>query len=156
MTTALTTTLADQINQEHQLATEAARTAVAHARRCGELLLQAKAEIGHGGFLAWLSENCHVGERQARTYMRIAENWPAIESKSAPGAVLTIKGAVRLLRGPDCETHKPADFNCRASQEYDKALRAFERQACREMPDLTDADIRQAYRELAIEARGWA
>ena len=47
-------TLANEINDLHDRATEAARTAIAHARECGELLIQAKAQVGHGGFLEWL------------------------------------------------------------------------------------------------------
>lgn len=47
MTTTISNTLAVEINQEHQAAIAAASTAVEHARRCGELLLRAKAEIGH-------------------------------------------------------------------------------------------------------------
>ena len=91
--------LATEIDQAHGRAVAAAATAIEHARRCGELLMQAKARIGHGGFLAWLESNCIVKERQARNYMRLAEHWAAIEAKtkSAPGADLTIKGALRLI-----------------------------------------------------------
>jgi len=89
--------LAGQINSEHAAAVRAATTAVDHARCCGDLLLQAKAEIGHGGFLAWLADHCHVGERQARRYMRLASHWKAIESKTDSASDLTIKGALRLV-----------------------------------------------------------
>ncbi len=90
------TDLAGEINREHEAAQKAAQTAVEHARRCGELLVQAKAEVGHGGFLAWLRAHCHVQERQARNYMRIAENWPLIANRHR-GADLSVKGVLRLL-----------------------------------------------------------
>ncbi len=105
------TGLAADINREHGLATAAAWTAVEHARRCGQLLIEAKSQIGHGGFLAWLADNCEVGERQARRYMKIAQHWPAIEAKSDPTSDLTIKGALRLMddrqANPAAETIPP-------------------------------------------------
>jgi rhodanese-related sulfurtransferase len=87
------TELASEINAEHAQADKSARKAVGHARRCGELLLAAKEKIGHGGFLAWLKDNCAVGERQAQNYMRVARN---LVGKSEPGADLTIKEAARI------------------------------------------------------------
>ncbi len=89
--------LAAEIDQAHGQAVAAAGVAIEHARRCGELLTEAKTRIGHGGFLDWLGKNCRVGERQARNYMRVARNWPAIQAKSEPGSVLTVKGALRLM-----------------------------------------------------------
>ena len=59
-------TLANEINDHHDRATEAARTAIEHVRECGELLIQAKAQLGHGGFLGWLKANCRVKPRQSR------------------------------------------------------------------------------------------
>src|SRR4030095_11131502 len=74
-------TLAEQINTEHDAARRAAVTALEPARRCGEWLIQAKAQIGHGGFLAWLADNCGVGARQASNYMRVAGHWDRIRPK---------------------------------------------------------------------------
>jgi hypothetical protein len=90
-------TLADDINREHQAAETAARSAIAHALQAGLLLIEAKRRLPHGEFLPWLKENCVVSERQAQNYMRAARNWQALEAKSAPGADLTLKGALRLL-----------------------------------------------------------
>lgn len=89
--------LASRINQEHAAATAAAQTAIGHALNAGRLLLQVKAQLPHGEFLPWLRSNCTVKQRQARAYMRVTRNWRRIESKSAPGADLTVKGALRLL-----------------------------------------------------------
>lgn len=89
--------LARGINQAHDAAIEAHKSAIEHARRCGELLIRAKAECGHGHFLSWLRENCRVGERQARNYMRVAENWERLKSEAS--ADLTISSALKLLAG---------------------------------------------------------
>jgi len=90
-------TLAESINAEHDAALQAARSAIEHARRCGQLLIDAKAKIGHGDFLAWIKANCRVGDRQARNYMRLAEHWDRIVGKTEPGSDLTIKRALRLI-----------------------------------------------------------
>lgn len=100
----MTASLAQRINAEHQAATNKAREAIDHARRAGELLLEAKAACKHGEWLSWLKSNCSVGERQARNYIKLAKGWNAIQSKSAPGADLTIKGALRLLTADTCKT----------------------------------------------------
>lgn len=56
MTNTMTTlnTLAADINREHHLAEESAQTAVEHAISAGELLIQAKAQHKHDGWLKWL------------------------------------------------------------------------------------------------------
>jgi hypothetical protein len=92
--------LALQIHREHQSAVSAAGTAIEHARRCGELLIQAKARIGHGGFLRWVTDHCHVGERQARNYMRVAQNWEAIANRQR-ASDLTLRQALALTRRRD-------------------------------------------------------
>lgn len=97
ITTTTLATLAEQINQAHDAAITAARTAIAHAQRCGELLIEAKAQVGHGGFAKWLAANCAVGERQARNYMTVAANWEQITNRHH-GSDLTIKQALRLTR----------------------------------------------------------
>jgi len=103
--------LAASIDREHAAATAAANITVDHARRCGELLLQAKAKIGHGRFLSWLGANCVVTDRQARTYMKIAGNWPAIEAKRKRASDLSVRGALRLIdkRKPDDQRPVPGD-----------------------------------------------
>ena len=98
--------LASRINAEHREAETAARTAIEHARNVGELLLEAKERLQHGQWLHWLAQNCDVKERQARNYMHLAENWTTIQAKSAPGADLTVKGALRLLQEPKQDSHE--------------------------------------------------
>lgn len=93
------TSLASEINAEHELASGAMRKALDHARRAGELLEEVKAQLPHGAFGPWLSEHFHGSDRTARAYMRIARNWPAIE-KMAGSADLSIDGALRLIAAP--------------------------------------------------------
>jgi hypothetical protein len=73
--------LAEQINRTYEesvaLATQAkdqATTAITKALECGNLLLQQKAALQHGGWLEWLDANCpQIDERTARRYMGLAK-----------------------------------------------------------------------------------
>jgi Protein of unknown function (DUF3102) len=68
------TDLAARINTEHEAASEALRRSLDHAITAGTLLLEAKAQLSHGQWLPWLKTHCHVPERTARLYMRLARN----------------------------------------------------------------------------------
>lgn len=61
---------ADDINREHQLAHQHAKTAIEHAVRCGELLAGKKAELPHGSFQPWLKEHCQFAYSTAARYMK--------------------------------------------------------------------------------------
>jgi hypothetical protein len=67
--------LASAINEEHRLCAALMRRGLEHARRAGELLIHAKAQLAHGEWLPWLKEHCDVSVRQAENYARIAKNW---------------------------------------------------------------------------------
>lgn len=98
--TVATASLADYaavINDEHRAAYGCAQEAIEHARVAGEHLLKAKAALKHGEWLPWLAANVEVSDRQARKYMQLAENWPAVSAKLALGADLTINGALEAL-----------------------------------------------------------
>ena len=75
--------LAAQINDAHRHATQAAQAAVEHAINAGNLLLQAKAHVKHGAWLTWMKENCEVSERTAQAYMRLAREYPKLETSKA-------------------------------------------------------------------------
>lgn len=72
--------------------------ALLKARAAGELLLEAKANIKHGEWLLWLSENVTFSQKTAWQYMRIAECWGQLEPNYTHGYNLTIRQALRLVR----------------------------------------------------------
>ena len=78
--------LAAEINAEHLAAHEAAESALEHAAQCGRLLLEAKGLLPHGEWLPWLRANTKVVARQSQKYMRLAENWEAVEEKHLEAA----------------------------------------------------------------------
>jgi hypothetical protein len=109
--------LAAEINAEHAAVREALQVGLSRGIRAGELLLQVKEQVGHGGWLPWLTENCPaISERTAQAYMRVARLYPELASKTAtPVADLSFREAVKLLaepaaaRTPEAEAKGP-DF----------------------------------------------
>jgi hypothetical protein len=68
------TVLAAQIQKEYGIATKNVRNGLSHAIRCGELLLEAKAQIKHGSWLPWLKKSCVIPQSTANLYMRLAKS----------------------------------------------------------------------------------
>lgn len=100
--------LAELINAAHAACEASVREAITHARDCGALLIEAKAQLKHGQWLPWLRENCVVKERQARAYMRVAENWDRLSG--ATEGTLTIKRALTYLADPKPKSAPGADL----------------------------------------------
>lgn len=87
--------LADRATIEYRLAGESAVSAVEHAILCGEVLLQAQAQVADGKWGAWCREN--VAEIEFTTvtkFCRLATYRAQIE----PGEFSTIRQAMGYLR----------------------------------------------------------
>lgn len=127
MTTELMPTLATEIMQAHEAACRAAQSALEHARRAGELLIQAKAAVPHGAWLPWLAEHCPtLPERTARAYMRVARHWPALEAAVGDRqrvADLPLREALKLL-APPRESFNTGEHEWYSPPEYIEAARA--------------------------------
>jgi hypothetical protein len=65
------------------------RTTLEHARRIGELLIEAKKIVPHGGWAAWVKANCAFAQRQAEVYRQIAKGWAKLEKYKDRGLSLT-------------------------------------------------------------------
>ncbi len=90
--------LIDRIKETHGDVEAAFGRGVERARDVGLLLLEAKEEQGHGNWEKWFTDaNFAFSARTARAYMRLAENWDAIVSKTADSAVLTVEAALGLI-----------------------------------------------------------
>lgn len=99
--------LAANINQEYAAVIETANMAVDHARRCGELLRQAKAQLQHGEWSAWVQENCSFSDRTARAYMRLADRLPALEEgKRQRVAEMPLREALAAIANERSELDK--------------------------------------------------
>ena len=90
--------LAAQINDAHDEALASVRTALGHACRAGDLLIEAKRQLGHGAWIPWLRKHCTtVSERTAQKYMQLARELPALTAKAPRAADLSLRGALALL-----------------------------------------------------------
>jgi hypothetical protein len=94
-------TLPEQINREHQQAEQAARSALTHALKAGELLLQAKQQCAYGDWQAWIQQHCQFAERTARLYMQLArETAFCTEPEWQRVADLPLRQALKCLVPP--------------------------------------------------------
>lgn len=95
--------LAAEINLLHDEAERHATFALVYAARCGEKLLKAKADVGHGKWLDWLATHCRVKKSQAAKYMRLAQEMPELlDANFHPsGNLLGINHAIALLTADD-------------------------------------------------------
>jgi hypothetical protein len=101
--------LAKEINHEHEQFDRTIRAGLAHARRAGELLIEAKAQIPHGGWLNWLRDNCpQVSPRTAQQYMQVHSRWGELAGKCETVAHLTFREALQLLAEPRQENAEDA------------------------------------------------
>ena len=99
------TDLAKQINDHlkemEETTNRVKQTVLQQALRLGELLLQAKAKIGHGPFGKWIERKTDLSERSAQRYMQLKEGWPKIEAwlkdNSATVADLSLRKAEQII-----------------------------------------------------------
>lgn len=91
--------LADKINQEHEACEGAFTESLGHARRAGELLIEAKGQVEHGDWLPWVEANCEFSVRTAQVYMRIESNWAELANTQGL-AHLGVESAAKLLADP--------------------------------------------------------
>ena len=118
--------LATEINAKHGQTINSARTTLESAREAGELLIEAKAQVDHGQWATWLSENCpDLSQRTANEYKRVFENWEAIESKLAVTANLTIGSALSAIAKPKEQAEPTAKLEPVASAQSTPEPTAF-------------------------------
>jgi len=89
------TELAIQINGEHDACEQALKTGVSHAIRAGELLLEAKKAVGHGGWLRWIAGHCMFSARTAQVYVRFATRGKELGLENLP-----LRDAMKQLAAP--------------------------------------------------------
>jgi hypothetical protein len=92
--------IADRINEQHTRAVEHAGKAIEHACRAGEWLIEAKRQVRHGEWQAWLADNVRFSDRTARGYMRVAKNLPKLEENGNGVADLPLREALAHLAEP--------------------------------------------------------
>ena len=87
--------LAGDIRREHLACLESAGAAAEHAWKAGTLLLEAKKQVTHGQWEAWLVQT-GIKPRTAQVYMRLAK-----AQRAAPLEGVSIRSALRGLAALD-------------------------------------------------------
>jgi hypothetical protein len=108
-----TATIAEQINEQHRLGCACAETAVRHAIRCGELLIEQQRIVGRGGWVAWIAQHCEFRYSTATRYIAAAKRAAtgvAIHSLSA--LFHEIMGFVHMPTGSMYHTAQTKRRNC--------------------------------------------
>lgn len=128
------TALAKRANQSHAACQAAIRSALEHARACGEALLAAKEAVGHGEFESWVIKNCEFSVRMARNYMTLARGWQTLLDLSNRQRVadlqldsLSVREALRLLSAgsPEVKEWQFLDQTCPSCGERLVVTSAF-------------------------------
>ena len=89
--------LAAQIKIEH----EAFKRGIEHAFKAGQLLIEAKEQLGedgHGKWIPWAKDHCGMSLRTGQAYLRLARHGHEIRTKCADVAYLTVSGALTTHR----------------------------------------------------------
>jgi len=98
--------LAAEINEAHAQGLAGYRTSLLHAMAVGDLLLEAKARVGHGDWLTWVDDSLEFDRRTAQRYAQLAEGREQIEVKIADDSNatsvshLTMGEALKLVQTP--------------------------------------------------------
>ncbi|GAF85079.1 unnamed protein product, partial [marine sediment metagenome] len=92
--------LANDINEQHQLADEQLQSGLAHALNCGAMLKEAKSHVPHGQWQAWVADNCNFIPRTAQLYMRAVDRYPSVASKAQNIALLTLGDVIGTTAEP--------------------------------------------------------
>lgn len=112
--------LAHRIRDEHAQAEASARDALEHAIAAGQLLIQAKAVVGHGGWLPWLEKNCPFSRRTAQAYTLLARKASTLLQGDAQRvAHLSVRSALALLaesKGTGADKFQPGQKRAAAEK----------------------------------------
>lgn len=118
MNTEITTTAADmaaEINRLHGIAVARAGEALQYAADAGKLLLEVKASLPHGEFVAWVEKNLSVSVRQAQRYISVAQGKP--QPIRAIAGTVPKNDTVSFLVMPDWLPHSPTLLMARLDKE---------------------------------------
>jgi hypothetical protein len=114
-----------------------------HYRRAGEMLIEAKDQVGHGGWGRWLKKNFELSMRTAQRYMQWAElhNEKRPEGSQMPSSMSIMRGDTERAR---------EDRQSKQQQDFRRTLRDIAREEFVQERQTRDDEIK-LHRELAEE-----
>jgi hypothetical protein len=87
-----------EINASYRRAQSSAKEYIEEIRNCGDLLLKAKASVGHGNWTRWLQENFDGSQDTAQNWMLVAQHWFWLSARAYPLGRPSVDGMVKALR----------------------------------------------------------
>jgi hypothetical protein len=114
-----------------------------HYRLAGQMLIEAKEQVGYGGWVRWLAKNFDLSRQTASVYMRWAR-----EADLSRGARQAPYTSLREMRG-DAERDR-AHRQSKTQQDFRRVLRDVARDDFVQERQARDDEIR-LHRELAEE-----
>jgi hypothetical protein len=157
--------LADAIRLEIQEANAAATSAVEHARRAGELLIEAKGACAHGEWNRWLEANVGVSDRTVRLYMQLARHWNRLSQPERQRvADLRLGQVIQEMRGlltdagSATATSKAPPVDARAQRVERERKRAldFARESRQSLQQLMDYLVRLPLPDSVEDFKSWS
>jgi hypothetical protein len=100
--------LVQELNREHALAQAAKDSAVEHAIRCGQLLLEQKARLEHGDFQPWIEAHCRFAYSTAARYMTAARRISQGVEISSLSSLFPSRRTRKALPAPESSSEQPA------------------------------------------------
>ena len=92
--------LAAAINAAHAACHEAEHTALGHALRAGDALIEVKERVGHGNFLPWVAAHCKFSLRLAQMYKSLALAARSGRLNAKQVSHFTLREALDAVREP--------------------------------------------------------
>lgn len=118
--------LAARICAEHEAAAAALNDGLQHAMAAGQLLLEAKKQIEHGDWLAWVEKNCAMTIRTAQAYMRVARSFKGLGANTQRVAHLSFRDALKALaKTSSMASRLPAEFVDRTLDDIERGDQAW-------------------------------
>lgn len=97
--------LAATVNREHRLCLEDIESALSHAIRAGEALMEAKRFVPHGEWSRWVADNVRGDREKAWRYMRLAKYQDLIPPGLGQGdAIVYLRSVVPSGRSSTAST----------------------------------------------------
>ena len=115
-----------------------------HYRRAGEMLIEAKDQISHGGWGPWLTKNFDMSQRQAQVYMR----WAREHENSRLASAQMPYASLRDMRG-DTERAREQRHSTQ-QQAFKRVLRDLPREDFIQERQTRDNEVK-LHRDLAEE-----
>ena len=113
-------TLAEMANEAAAACEASGRKTVEHAATCGRALLAAKAQIQHGEWASWLTDNFDHSDRLARQYMEIA-NWQRAANLDD---ATSVRGALRIIADSPEKQAKKQDREAKKQEQQPQKAEA--------------------------------